>query len=529
MGFIEAAIFILLFAIISVPIANRARLPLEVFLVIGSGIISIIPGLPNVELNPKIVFNVFLPLILFHAAYFTSWRDFKLNLRPISFLAIGLVIFTMIIVAVLAKWIFPSFSWAESFLLGAIISPTDAASATTIIKKLGAPYRLVAILEGESLVNDATALILFRFSLAAVIAGSFSLPEATLQFFAISIGGIAIGLFIGLTVSLILRRIPSVTAVTTLTFITALISYLFAERLNVSSVIATVVCGIYFSLRFPELSNSHTRIYAKASWVTLIFIINGFVFTLIGLELPQITKNLTSTSLTTLILCGIVISIAVILARLIWVFVISYLSRAINPSFARREPMPPFSVLFILGWCGMRGIVSLAAALSLPFIFLANTIFSNRDAILFVTYCVIVVTILLPAFTLPLLLKLFNLVKSDNKLKQESIARLRSLEGVIEALEKIIKKKQISEDLFNEFRKQLDRRIRIIKTQINDMPFSTLDTEYQAIKILARTAIRTERNTLLQLRREGEINDEVFHMLLEELDLEEMRSKTLRV
>ena len=229
MNFTESSLFILFLAILSVPVANRARLPLEIFLVIGSCIISFLSWVPNVAINPKIIFNVFLPPILFYAAYFTSWNDLKINKRSISMLAFGLVLFTTAMVAVVVKLLLPEFTWAEGFLLGAIISPTDAASATAIIKKLGAPRRIITILEGESLINDATALILFRYSLVAVMTGAFSFSQAATQFVISTGGGAAVGLLVGLISIYILPRIRSVPAPeTTLSLITALTSYLLA-------------------------------------------------------------------------------------------------------------------------------------------------------------------------------------------------------------------------------------------------------------------------------------------------------------
>jgi len=528
MNFIEAAIFILFFTIISVPFATRFRLPLEVFLLIGSCLISLLPWLPTYRIDPQVVFNVFLPPILFYAAYFTSWRDFKRNFRAIGLLAFGLVIVTMIVVAIVAHALFPQLSVAECFLLGAIVSPTDAASATAIIKKFAAPRRLVTILEGESLVNDATALLLFRFALAAILTGGFSFPEFVSQFFIVTLGGIAVGIIVGMVSVLIVQRINNVSAETTLSFITAIMSYIIAEHLGVSGVISTVVCGLFFGIVFPELSSSKTRLNAKSSWDTLIFMINGFAFTLIGLELPVIIKNLSSESLLQLMGQGLLVSIAVIVVRLVWVYVVAYLSRLI-PSVARKDPMPSWYVLFILGWCGMRGIVSLAAALSLPFAarFGENNV--QHDLILFLTYCVIVVTLILPSFTLPLILKYFNIDDSENKMKQEAHARLSALEGVKQEIEKLHKQGNIPQELLAEARNQIDRRLQVIKTQLIPTPYSTLNREYQALKKLTLSSIESERKTLFKLRKKGNVDDEVFHRLLEELDFEEMRAKTLRI
>lgn len=529
MDFIEASIFILLIAVVSVPFATRFRLPLEISLVIGSCMISLIPGLPSFQINPMIVFYLFLPPILFYAAYFTSWRDLKFNFRPIFLLAFGLVIFTTFAVAAFASALIPGITWQEGFLLGAIISPTDASAATAIIRKLKAPRRLITILEGESLVNDATALLLFRFGLAALVSGSFSMSVAVSRFFIVTLGGAAVGFGVGLIGVFLLKRLDDAKAETVLTFLTAFTCYLIGEHLGVSGVIATVVCGIYFGIRFPEYSSSQTRINAKASWNTLMFIVNGFVFALIGLALPSVLQNLAPYSLSEMLFYGIAISLMVILLRLIWIIPGAYLTRFIFPVIARKDPVPPPSALFILSWSGMRGIVSLAAVLSLPFNLAPNIPFQHRDLLIFITYCVIVVTLFLPAFSLPFLLQYFRLTDNDNKMKEEAIARVRSLEEVLTEVEKVCQAEHISVDLFKEFRLQIERKLRVIKTQLEETPYSTLSNDYSAVKRLTIAAIEAEREALTKLRKTGEIHDDVFHLLSQELDLEELRVKSLRI
>lgn len=527
MNFIESSIFILFFAIISVPIATRFKLPLEIFLVVGSCLIGLL-GVSAFQINPMIVFYIFLPPILFYAAYFTSWHDFRFNLRPISLLALGLVIFTMITVALIAKMILP-LTWAEAFLLGSIVSPTDASAATAIIKKLGAPRRLITILEGESLVNDATALLLFRFSLTAVLVGSFSFGNAIAQFFVVTTIGALVGLLVGLAAVYLLKHLKDAQAETTLTFVTAFTCYMLAERMHVSGIIATVLCGIYFGIKFPEFTSSQTRISAKLSWNTLLFIVNCFVFTLIGLELPWIIKNLGSYTLSSLILYGLTISLIVILVRMIWVFLVAHLTRILIPSIARKDPTPPWQTLFILSWSGMRGIVSLAAALSLPYQLPSGEPFANRELIIFITYCVIVLTLILPTFSLPYLLQIFRLTDTGNKMKEEALARIRSLEGVLETTAALAEKEHISGEILIDFRKHIQRRLKVIETQLSETPYSTLTDDYISLKKLTITALQKERDTLIKLRRSGEIHDEVFHHLSDELDLEEIRTRSLRM
>jgi Na+/H+ antiporter len=526
---IEASIFILLFTILSVPIATRFRLPLEVFLVIGSCLISLIPGIPLLQLSPMIIFNLLLPPILFYAAYFTSWRDFKANLRPISLLAFGLVIFTTVSVAYVARYLLPGFTLTEGYLLGAIISPTDATSATTLIRKLGAPRRLIAVLEGESLVNDATALLLFRFSLVAIFLGSFSTTNAIMQFFILTLGGIVIGLLLGVISILLIKKIHDAQAETTFTFIMAFTCYIVAEHLGASGIIATVVCGMYTGIYFPQSVTSQSRVNAKASWSTAIFIINGFAFTLIGLQLPWILKNLGDYSLTSLIYYGATISFVVIILRIIWVYPVAHLSRIVFPFIAKKDPTPSWQALFILSWSGMRGIVSLAAVLSIPLTLPSGLPFPHRDLFLFITYCVIVSTLLIPTFTLPFLLRCFQLTDADQRMKEEAYARVKSLESSLEKITILGEKEHIAPDLLNEHKKAIERKLNVVKTQLESAPYSSLNQDYFEIKKLTIASIDSERETLFNLQKLSEISDDIFHILSDELDLEEMRAKSLRI
>ncbi len=530
MSFIEISIFLLFLATISVPIAARTHLPFELFLVAASAIISLIPGLPSIQISPNIVFNLFLPPIIFSAAYFLSWQDFKFNIRPISLLAFGLTTFIAIAVAFVTSALIPGFTWQEGFILGAILSPTDATSAVAVITKLGAQRRLITILEGESLFNDATALVLFRFGIAAIMLNSISFTQIASQFVVITLGGILTGLLIGFISIHLLKRIKEVHAETTLTFITAFSSYLIAERLGFSGVIATVVCGIYCGIQFHRFTDSSTRINAKASWQTLIFIINCFAFTLIGVELPTVAHNLDPYSISDLILYSLAVILVLFLARLIWIYAVAYFSRKLVPSIARKDPMPSWQLLFVLSWANMRGIISLAAVLAIPLHLVNGSLFPHRNIFIFITYCVIVITLLIPTLTLPFLVKIFKLFEDPTaKVREEALARARALEGVIEKLCVKTKNEKIPNIVFDEFRHNFQRRLNIIRTQLDEFPYSTLNDEYNAFRKLTLAAIVNERETLLKLRKSGEIHNEVFHTLSDELDFEELRAKTLRL
>lgn len=528
MNYLQASMLLLFFASISVPLASRLRMPLEIFLVIGSGLISLIPGLPELNINPNIVFDLFLPPILFSAAYFTSLRDLKINLRPITLLAFGLVGFTTVMVAIALKLVLPWLNWPECFLIGAIVSPSDASAATTAIKKLGMPRKLTTILEGESLINDASALILYRFSLLALITGSFSLTNAIAGFFIVVIGGIIVGALLSYIATHIIKKLNDPLAITTFSFITAFVSYNIAQELNVSGVISTVTAGLYLSRTFPESTSTQARMSTLASWRTLLFIVNGLVFALLGFELPTIMHALYLYTLTELIGIGLLVSALVIGLRLIWMFPAAYLPRKLIPAIGKRDPMPSWQALFLLGWTGMRGIVSLAAALALPYTLPNGDIFPHRNFIIFITYCVILTTLLLPTFTLPILLRRFKFELDENKMKEEATARIRAMQAVSQAMQVLRQEQKISLEIYNEFLTQIERRLRVIETHLSPQPYSLLSDDYLEYKKFSLIGLEKERETLIALRKSGEINDDVFHMLLQEVDIDEVRMRSLR-
>lgn len=528
MNFIEASVFILFIAVISVPLANRLFIPLEIFLFVGSCLLSLSYGLPVLTIDPTIVFDLFLPPILFSAAFFTSWRDFKFNLRPITLLAFGLVLFTTVFVAIVAKLIFPYFSWAEAFLLGAILSPTDASATTSLIKKFRVPKRLIVVLDGESLINDTGALILYKFSLAAIAQGSFSIPLAIGEFVFSTLGGIIFGLAIGYAGLYILKMIKDTLAETALTFIVAFTSFLLAQHLGVSGVISTVTAGIYFGIMIPEQGSSSSRINANASWKTVIFIINGAVFTLIGFALPSVLSNLKNYSLSNLLINALIISFTVIALRIIWVYPSAYLSRLLFPSIRLKDPMPSWQYLFALGWAGMRGIVSLAAALAIP----QGLVGGHGDVLIFLTYFVVAVSLLVPTLTLPYIFKIAKLIDPEApilKLREEAKARILAIDEAIKHVSHLAEKEKIPLKVLNEFLDQLKRRREVIHTQIEPAPYSTICNEYSAFKKLTYAAIDAERKTFNKLRKSGEIPDDIFWNLIDELDVEEVRAHSLRV
>src|SRR5436190_6274472 len=401
-GVVEIFVGLLLAVAVLALLARRLTIPYPILFVVGGLLLGLIPKLPKVRLDPELVFLFFLPPLLFPAALFTSWRDFRANLRPISLLAIGLVLFTTVAVAWLAHH-FMGLPLTAGFVLGAIISPPDAIAATAIAARLKVPRRIVTILEGESLVNDATALVAYRFAVMAVVTGSFWLARASGQVFLVGIGGILIGLAVGWLAGQFHKRVDDAPIEITVSLLTPFVAYLSAERLSVSGVLAVVTAGLYLGWRLPELLTFKTRLQGGPVWEMVEFLLNGFVFILIGLQLPEVLRALShnSISIPRLVWYALLISLAVILIRLLWVFPAAYLPRLLSKKLRQRDPYPSWRHVTILAWTGMRGVVSLAAAMALPITMQDGRPFPGRDLILFLTFLVILGTLVVHGVMLP--------------------------------------------------------------------------------------------------------------------------------
>ena len=363
---IELVLGLLVPVLLLAVIGRRINVPYPILLVLGGLGLSLLPGLPRVGLAPELVFLLFLPPLLYVGAFYTSIRDFRANLRPIGLLAVGLVVATTAVVAAVAHAAIPDLDWPAAFVLGAIVSPPDAVAATAILRRLGVPRRVLAILEGESLVNDAIALVVYRAALAALATGTFSLGELGLRFVVASLGGALIGLAVGSLVAQLRRPLHDPPVEITISVLTPFAAYLPAEALGVSGVLAVVTAGLYLGQRASGLMDAHTRIRGDAFWDTLIFLLNGLLFILVGLQLRGIMVDLSSRSPLSLLGIGLLISLTVILVRFAWVFPATYLPRLLSPSLRKRDPSPAWQYVFVLGWAGMRGALSLAAALALP-------------------------------------------------------------------------------------------------------------------------------------------------------------------
>jgi monovalent cation/hydrogen antiporter len=516
------ATVIILLAVVTAlaEVTDKIRIPYPILLVLAGIGIGLVPGLPPIQLNPEIVFLIFLPPILYAAAWTTSWPDFKKAKRPITLLAIGCVIFTTCAVAYIAHLFIPDLGWPEAFVLGAIISPPDAVAAAAATKGLGIPKRVVTILEGESLVNDATGLIAYRYAVAAVVTGSFELWEAGVQFVIVAVVGILLGLLIGFIFKWIHKLTPhNPTTDTTLTFLAPYVSYLLAESIHVSGVLAVVAAGLYMSWNSSEIFSQQTRLQASGSWNTVIFILNGIIFILIGLQLPEIMRNIEGHSLSEMLKYGAIVSLAVIIGRIIWVYPGAYMPRLMFRSIRERETTT-FGLVSIVAWSGMRGIVSLAAALALPLTIEGGKPFPHRNLIIFITFCVIFSTLVIQGLTLRPLIRWFG-IKPDNKEHElEQNARMTIASHIIEHIEENYSL-ALSDEVLNQIKSKYEIRIqRLRKDEVKRKLDEKTIIEFHRIQ---QELLERERRTLLEMRRKGEIGEEALKKIEYELDLEETR------
>lgn len=385
-----------------VMIAQKLRVAYPIILVLGGLLLSLINAFPTITIDPDLVFFIFLPPLLYEAAWQTSWKEFWKWRRVIMSFAFPIVILTSTVVAVVSQAIIPGFSWALGFLLGGIVSPPDAISATTIMRTVRVPKQIVSIAEGESLLNDASSLIVFRFALAAVLTGQFALREAATSFVLVVVMGILIGLAIGMFVYAIHRFLPTTASIDiVLSFVTPYCLYYVAEEFHYSGVLAVVSGGLLLSHKRHTMLTHLSRIQGANVWSTVGFVLNGLVFLLIGLELPAIVTQLNTINISTAIGYGLIISLALIVTRLLCTLGASLFTRFMSQFITVAQANPGWKAPVILGWAGMRGVVSLAAALSIPVLLDRGHPFPQRDLILFITFVVILVTLVFQGFTLP--------------------------------------------------------------------------------------------------------------------------------
>ena len=505
-------------------VALRLGIPYPIVLVLGGLAVGLIPGLPDISLNPDLVLVVFLPPLLYSAGVFADLRALRDNLRPILLLAIGLVLATTAVVAVVAHELI-GMPWALAFALGSIVSPTDPTAATSIMRSLGVPRRMVNVIEGESLINDASALVVYRVAVSAAIGGSFSASHAALELVGSAAGGVVIGLIVGYLLVEIRRRVADTTTQLTLSLLGGYAAFVPAAALGVSGVLAVVVSGLYIGWHAPVLIDPQTRLESNAMWRILTFLLNATLFMLIGLQLPLIYDGVSNQSTGELIGYSAAVCAAVIGTRLVWSFTVVYLIRLIDRRPQQRERRTSWRMRLISSWSGMRGAVSLAAALALPLETDAGMPLPYRDLILFLTFALILVTIVGQGLTMPWLIRRLGVREDGTAEEHEEIrARLVAAEAALRCLDEVESEGWAREDTLERMRglfRFRQRRFKVRAGKIDDE--DGIEDRSLAYQRLIHVVATAQREAVVRLRNEGTISSDVMHRIERELDLEESR------
>ncbi|HSY58878.1 MAG TPA: Na+/H+ antiporter, partial [Terriglobales bacterium] len=518
-------LLLLLFVAGLAALAKRFDTPYPIILVIGGLILSFFPRIPHVALNPDIVFLVILPPLLFSSAFVTSWREFRYNLISITMLALGLVLFTVRGVAYFSHWILPGFDFRLGLVLGAVVCTTDAIAATSIAQRIGLPKRITAVIEGESLVNDASGLLALEFAVAFVLSGhipGIAVRSERLAFIILS--SIAIGLVVGKVINYFESKIEDASIEITISLIAPYIAYLSGESAHSSGVLSTVVCGLYLGHKSSLYLSIGARLRGSAVWETLTFILNGFVFILLGLQLPYVLEGIHEYTIGRLLILGAEFSGFVIFLRLVWVYPGAWFSNLIRRRLLHQpERLADPGSIFIIGWTGMRGVVALAAAISLPEFLNDGSPFPQRNLIIFLTFSVIFVTLVLQGLTLPPLIRWLGLADADGENKEETQARRAMVQAALAYLESARESEGPEiEPVYDELIRLQRQRLSLLDAKASGDPGRDPE-HYDRYLAISQHLRSLQRATILNLRNHNRINDETLRKLEYELDLLDTR------
>lgn len=519
MALLQVILFLMLCAVALGWVARHFKFPYPIALVIGGGALGFVPRLPQLEFDPQFLLVLVLPPILYQAALLTSWRDFKANIRPIGLLAIGLVIVTTLAVGATFKFFIADLPWAAAFALGAIVSPPDAVAATAILSRLNIPRRVVKILEGESLVNDASGLVIYKFAVATVLTGAFSLWQASLEFVQVTVGGVVIGFVLGRLFVFIHRYLGDAFIEVLTTLAVPYVVYITAESAHASGVLAVVTAGLVRGRYSPEIVSAEMRIIARSVWNLLVFLLNSLIFILIGVQISGITARLTGYSMAEIFFYGTLVSVVAIGVRFAWVYPATYLPLLWRARRGERVEPPRPGEVFIMSWCGMRGIVSLAAALGLPAVLDDGSAFPERDLIIFLTFVVIAVTLVLQGLTLKPLIRSLRLGTDWSLQEERQRARMALGKAAIAAIDALAVEEDIPDAVAERIRAEFAEKITL------SVPSGLVLTQPGSdnAKRLRQAAVWAERQELIRVWRDNQISDEVLHHLEEDLDYQESR------
>jgi Na+/H+ antiporter len=517
--FLMLLVFVAMFA----GLARRLRVPYPILLVVAGLLLSFVPGMPRIGFNPDLVFVVFLPPLLYSAAWTLSWREFLRNFISIAMLAVGLVLFTVVGLALASGSLLPGFDWRSGVLLGAVVAATDAIAATSIARRGGLPQRIVEILEAESLVNDGTGLLALQFGLTMLVTGRTpSVVEGVGRLFFLTGGGVLIGLAIGGLVAWFERWVDDGPIEIVISILVPYAAYLVGDRAHVSGVIAVIACSMYMSRQSPQYMSPQVRLQTAAVWDALTFILNGIVFVLIGLQLPYVVGQIGGMSHKVLLEYGVGFSVVMIIVRMVWVYGETYIAYAIRRwihSVETVEPNP--RTIFVIGWSGMRGVLSLAAAVSLPYALPNGRTFPQRSMIIYLAFCLIVTTLVFQGLTLPWLIRKLGLSESGRMHDEEQEARRILLREALVHLGRKRSRRRDQAGIYSELIGSYQRRLDALPAEREEPIRNLVDHASRQEAILA--VLQVEREALIRLRDEGRIDDEVMRTLQRELDLTESR------
>lgn len=525
MGSLETIIIMLLITCLLAMVAKRANVPFSTMVLLGGVALGSVPGISGLQIAPEAMLMIFLPPLLFEAAYFTSLRDFRRNLRSILQLAIGLVFITGLAVAWMFRYLVPDASWALGFVLGAIISPPDVVAATSVIKKMRVPKRISTILEGESLVNDAMGLVMYKFAVAAVLTSQFSFADASGQFLWLVASGVAIGLAVGVLFIRLFPYIRDLPIEILSTVVVAYLSYLLAEEVHGSGVLAVVTAGLYVGWHSPSMFTSRFRMPAEAVWHMLTFVFSAIVFILIGMQIPSLADRLSVYEPEFLAKSAALVCGTVVLIRFIYVFVVGYGTRWLFPSVRAQDLHLPWQNVFLIGYMGMRGVVSLATALAVPMVIMNGAPFPHRDFLLFLALSVIVFTLVVQGMALPWLLRRLTLTYDHKILHEEWYARVSAARRAMQKILELEASGKAHAPALMRIKSHYAERLESLgdgpNTPLHPTEVATT-TEHpilQAENRIWQEVLSTERESLISLRRAFEIGDDVMHDIIREIDL----------
>jgi monovalent cation/hydrogen antiporter len=504
-------------------LARQLSIPYPIVLVLGGALFGFIPSVPTVKLDPSVVLVVFLPPLVYGAAFFANLGDIRANLRAVTLSSVGLVLVTMVAVALVAHALVAQMSWAAAFTLGAVVSPTDPLAGAAIMRRLEFPRRYVSAIEAEGLFNDATALVAYKVAVAAVVAGSFSLAHAGLKFVVDAAGGIAIGLAVGWLIASIRARTQDAQTSVTISLFSGYASFIPADALGASGVLAAVTTGIFMGVRGPSVIPARTRLQGFFVWDLLDFVLNASLFVLVGLQLRQVVTRLSGHSAATFAAWASAVAGAVIVVRLVWFFTVPYLIRALDRRPSQRARRVGARPRLALAWSGMRGAVSLAAALAIPLTTHAGKPFPERNLIIFLTFAVIFATLVLQGFTLPWLIHRLRVPPDESEEAEEVRARLVATKAALAQLDDLAAQDWTREDTIERMRRMYEYRKRRFAARAGKIEDDGYEDRSLAYQQIVQSVLAAQREALVELRNDGGLSNETMNKVIRELDLEESR------